>query len=502
MSIAGEEGPAWEKLHPSSFLVTSLQSLPQLALSGGSVGFVTRGADYALQLAIAGMAVALILGFLRWSRFRFQVTPTELRIESGLFERRRRVIPLERVQDVDIERGPLHRLLGLAKARVETGGGGRDEGTLDGIRLARAGELREQLRGVRAGPWGAAPLPADKAPLYRLGRGRLLLLGVFNFSLVYIAVLFSALQTVGQAFGLDWDDLAERSRGLREQAEAQASWRAAVIVLALTLLLGVLTGLLRTALRDWNYTLRRRGRALVRRRGLSTVSEVAIALRRIQAAHLSAGPLMRGFGLGRLQFQTLGLGTEGAGGVQDAVPLGDADEIVRVLNQPFAVELPGDDAYARGPGRGVVPRVLTPVLLAGVLAGVLVAFDQARWLPVPLALAAWVLVDGVLGWRAHGWTAARGQLFLRWGWWKRRTLVLPLARLQALQLRDGPLRRGLGLATVHVDSAGASAFGIPTLPALPRAEAEAVAAGLLQKSVPIVSASPEPGAASPATLSL
>lgn len=499
----GDAAPTWERLHPMSFVIAGLKSLPQLALGlPAGLSFIRDGHLSAiLPYAAAGALLSFVFGFLFWRRFRFAVTPTELRIESGLFERRRRVIPLERVQDVDIEQGPLHRLLGLAKARVETGGGGKDEGTLDGIAVARATELREQLRGHRAGPWGRAPLPVDEAPLYRLTPGRLILAGLFNFSLVYIAVIFSALQTLDAA-GFGPRELAERGRAYQGQVEAAANWRTGLLVLAVALGLGVVTGLVRTTFRDWNYTLARRGRALVRRRGLATVSEVAIALRRIQAAHLSAGPLMRALRLSRLRFQTLGLGTEGGGGMQDAVPLGTPDEIGRVLNQPFAVTLPALGDLEQGPARGLLPALIAPVLLTAMGIAALLAFELDAYLPAPLVLGALLLAGAWLGHRAHRFAVADDRLFLASGWWSQRLMVLPLPRVQAVQLRAGPLARALGLAAVAVDSAGASAVGAPTSPLLPHPAAEALAARLVQKSAPSVSAGPLPGDASPATRTL
>ena len=478
--------PNWERLHPASFVLRSLETLPQALLGLVGASFAMRGSI--VLIAIAAASVALVIGFVSWTRFRFAVTDDALRIESGIVSRRRRIIPLDRVQDVDIERGPLHRLLGLARARVETGGSDKDEGLLDGVVLVRAIRLREELRGARTTTEGAS---VDDAPLYRLGEPRLLLAGLLNFSLVYLAILFSALQTLGPRWGLSIDELVEQGN-LRASAESLTSLGGGATVLAVAVLLGVVTGVARTILKEWNFALFERGRSLVRRRGLLTASEVAIAMSRVQAAHLTAGPFMRALRLEALAVQTLGGGGGGSGGAKDdggmqpLVLLGRRDEIDAVLARAMPATLPDADAYRRGVRSGLVVSILKATFAAAfVVALAIPAIALAKnedWaIPiaaiVPLAaLLAW------LGWRSHRWHLAARHVFVRRGWWRRRVSALPLDRAQAVIVRQGPIDRVFGLASVAIDSAGARWRGGFATPRLVRADAEHLALNLVALS--------------------
>src|SRR3546814_8824644 len=102
----------------------------------------------------------IFVNWIIWSRFRYGVGPGEIVIEKGLLHRTRRSIPFERIQDVDIERGPLQRLFGLAKVKIETGGSGKDEGLLDSVTLAEA----DRLRGIIRAGKGAPSLGAEEVP--------------------------------------------------------------------------------------------------------------------------------------------------------------------------------------------------------------------------------------------------------------------------------------------------------------------------------------------------
>ncbi len=86
---------------------------------------------------------------LRWLKLEYRVGAHEIRIDSGWLRRTSRAIPFDRVTDVDLEQGPLHRLFGLARVKLETGasaGGKEEEGVLHTISLDRAEALREHIR--------------------------------------------------------------------------------------------------------------------------------------------------------------------------------------------------------------------------------------------------------------------------------------------------------------------------------------------------------------------
>jgi putative membrane protein len=82
----------------------------------------------------------------------------------------------------------------------------------------------------------------------------------------------------------------------------------------------------------------------------------------------------------------------------------------------------------------------------------------ALWQPVALWLAALLplaAAAALLDWRFHRFALDGDMLFIERGVWSRRLWLVPLANVQAISLSRGPLQRGLGLATLNVDTAGA-----------------------------------------------
>ena len=135
------------------------------------------------------------------------MSASEIRIDSGILRRTHRSIPFDRIQDVDITQPLLARAFGLARVKFETGGsagGKEDEGVLQAIALARAQDLRALIRARRGAVTEApASAAAEAPPIYAMDLRRVLLAGVFNFSLAVFAGLFGVSQTFGDVAGFD-----------------------------------------------------------------------------------------------------------------------------------------------------------------------------------------------------------------------------------------------------------------------------------------------------------
>lgn len=91
------------------------------------------------------------LGYKNW---KYELTPDALRIEKGIIWKRYVSIPYERIQNVDIFRGILARMLNLSDLHIQTAGqssGGGfgsltgGEGRLPGLEIQLAEQLRDQL---------------------------------------------------------------------------------------------------------------------------------------------------------------------------------------------------------------------------------------------------------------------------------------------------------------------------------------------------------------------
>lgn len=476
------------RLHPGTIVLRFLKEAPStiLALTAG-LAFASRSGLMGALILAAGLASLLLAAkWLAWRRFRYGLTPAEIVIESGILHRNRRSIPFDRIQDVDIERTFLARMFGLAKVRIETGAGGKDEGLLDSVSLAEAHRLRETVRGWRSGGAPAAAAESAAAPeirlLFAMDVPRVLLFGVFNFSLVYIAGLFAFLQTFDRFLPFDIYDPARWVGLVGPYLPDRWTFGAIAAVLIVAALLGSAAGILRTLARDYGFRLSLEGGRLRREQGLFTRSEAVIARRRVQLALVGRGPLRSLFGWSGLSFQTLGAGADRSG-QQSAAPFATRPEIEAVLAEVPPLRLPPPPDLVMVSRRHILRSASAKLgpALAVILAAA--AWDRAALFLLPLLplLAAAAALDR----RYHRYALAEDLLFVASGAWRRRLWLVPLRNVQSLSLSHGPIQRRLGLATLAIDTAGASMLNAPRIVDLRAAEAEALAAEISRRRIAI-----------------
>ncbi|MGH6613858.1 PH domain-containing protein [Sphingomonas sp.] len=488
VSDTGVEGEP-KRLHPATILVAIIRGAPSTLLGLPAVLAVTSSMNLALVLAIAATAFlgAAALRWVAWRRFTYVLTDDAVVIESGVLSRNRRTIPYERIADAGIEQGLLQRLFGLATLSLETGGSGQDEGKLDSVSVAEAEQLRAVLRRERAAPSGAETAKdqtdltqASLTPvLFAMDTGRVLLWGLFNFSLVWIAVGLGALQFLGPLLGLDNETLlhtiatrtgmiASRSNGSLAAAIASSA--------ALVVVLGVVAGLIRTMLRDYGFTLSGDGGRLRRVRGLLTRSEAVIALPRIQLAAIDSGPVRRRLGWQQLRGQLLG--GEGATGRQDLAPLARPDEVDRLL-AVLRLSRVDPAEMIQVSHRHVWRAVLRNIALPAVVIAAAALWKVAALFALPLLLP--LLAVALLRRKHHRYALNGDLLQVQRGVVGRTLWLVPMARIQSISLSCGWIQRRLGLASVRIDTAGAGMFDGPDIHDLKAHDAATLMADLIQR---------------------
>ncbi len=100
---------------------------------------------------IVFIAVPEIFARLAYNNWGYEFTKTNLRIERGIIWKKYSNIPYERVQNVDVQRGILARILGFSTVNIQTagysgyqrGGSVKSEGYIPAVSIKRAEEIRD-----------------------------------------------------------------------------------------------------------------------------------------------------------------------------------------------------------------------------------------------------------------------------------------------------------------------------------------------------------------------
>ena len=411
--------PVGHRTHPASAVVSAW-----LWLLGGAAAMLHRiGTDSTVRenLVVAGVVLggALLLGvgfgLVRWMYTRYVIDGCELRIDSGVVVKQSRRVPYERLQSVDIAQPLGARVLGLAELRIEMAGGGQSRTTLAFLTRSDAERLREVL--LDKSQSDAAPV-LDGAPLQEsadaAGNGRALVATVPITRLVGSLVL---------------------------STEFLLTAAIAVLTVAATVVLTVVVGgppfayaplflalvsamyrlVVNRVVSQWGFSLARAPQGVRIERGLTSRSSQTIPRGRVQGIAIEQPLLWRSHDWRRLVVDVAGYGATGRG---------DDDS-----DRPAASTLlPVADKVAAG-------AVLTELMPAADPDAVSLhrAPSPSRWF-------------APVGWRYLA-AGADDHVFVTCkGWLTRRTDIVPHAKTQSVALRQGPLERILGLATVVVHS--------------------------------------------------
>jgi putative membrane protein len=401
--------------------------------------------------------------------------------------RKLRVIPFDRIQQVDLIRKPLHRVLGMATLRVETaGGGGAAEVDLDVIPLAEAQALRSRLLRAKAGAAaeaaggeGAVAAPVQAAPperaLLRLSVGEVMLAGITGTRAAAVLVVLGPLSQLADWFPNLSDWLLRR---FNPEAVAPTTPAAvlAVAVLAVAVWLGLAAA--SSIVTDYGFTLATAGGDLVVRRGLLERREAVMPIARLQVVRIDESLLRRALGLASIRIQSAGR----SGGRDEtasrlSIPVLPRSAVDQVLGELLAgadplpaLRAPPPAARRRSVVRGVVESV-PPVVAVGAVLWLLLSPPTAA---AALLLVALGVLGGLAAYRNLGHARRDGFLYARRGVAIRVTTVVPVAKAQSGSVRSTPFQRRAGLANLHVDVAG----GGPTPKVVD--EAEGTAEELLQ----------------------
>src|SRR5687767_3303749 len=305
-TVASEAGAAdfqpLLRLHRSSWLfaLTGLVRqliLPLIAL----LVFGSRGDDgwFGTPVVLAIVGAMLIRALWHQWTFRYGFGARGLVIRDGLIFRNVRQIEYPRIENIDTERGPLHRLLNVAQVRVQTSTGGKPEALISVLDLDAVQEMRQRVFADTRLTAEAAKAPQEP-PLLQLPPMELVRYGLIdNRGMILVAAGAGFLHEAG-FFRVDRELVdhwlqAWALPGVAGLGIAMQIMLALFVIISALIAVRILSVVL-ALITLHEFTLTRHGGDLRVRYGLLTKIALTLRTRRIQAVHQSESPLHRLFG--------------------------------------------------------------------------------------------------------------------------------------------------------------------------------------------------------------
>ncbi len=459
-----------------------------------------------------GLLPMAALYVLHYITFRYLVTDKELVINSGVIFRRERRIPLDRVQELEIHQGVVHRILDLAKMEITTAGSDAQEASLNVLSRQAAEDVKATIgkcQGASERDYQVGVINDKPDYVCQLGIRDLLLggltsklvasLGAVLAAIVYFQIIVErwwgkAERELGRQVERRWNGGAEFSK-LLEHLESMLPdlgpfnfvfnlFFDDTLAKSLSLVLVGLAGsVVAYVVRYHGFRLARSGDLLTTSYGLLAIRRGSLARDRIQAIKLEEGLLRRYFGLATIR-------ADSAGDRREIDETTKRDVLVPVASKTVAHQI----AEQAMPELTTVEPNWKRVSPRAVLRG-----SKKGWL---LIIAIMAQTFGMFGWfclillpaipavyflnyqwfRHTGYWMGERHFLSRKGWINRETVCLPLDNIQNVSVTQSFFDRRLSLAALSIDTAGQSnTGGGPIIRHLPVEEAKRIQRSLANR---------------------
>src|SRR5699024_4996975 len=259
-----------QRLHPAAILFNLLYALKEM-IFGLGIGFILslrESVFYFFIFAAIFIIFLLVSSFLSWLRFTYYIKDGELRVEQGVFIRKKRYISLHRIHKIDVTANPIHRLFKLAKVQIDTASSSEgSEVMLSAIKVKDAITLRRALKVKRK---STVETEEQDYPTHKISWRRLFLAGTTSGGVGVILV--AALAGFSQL-----EEFIPRSVFNATYQYMISLGILVLIVLGLFLLFVLwLIGIANTMIKYGNFTIEKRNNELFIKRGLLETKELTI----------------------------------------------------------------------------------------------------------------------------------------------------------------------------------------------------------------------------------
>ncbi|WP_245959519.1 PH domain-containing protein [Neobacillus piezotolerans] len=440
-----------KRLHPVAAAVNAIRQIKGLIVPFAAFLFLGSKSEldvFYYSAAVLGVITALIAGVLSWFRFTYRVEGNELRLEYGVFVRKKRYIPLERIQSVDRTEGILQRPFGLVQIKIETAGGGAgmegSEAVLSAITKQDAALLEEAIAAGKADKAitkDLAGFQEVRGAIYTMPLSSLFLMGSTSGG---AGVVISALL----AFFFQFEEFIPYKRVFKSFEQLASNGAVFISILVFfSLLAAWFLAIAGMMVKYGNYSIMKTEEELIVLRGLLEKKKITIPLKRIQAVRITQNPLRELLGYAAVHVDSAG------GSVLDKnssrimlLPLVKLEQIEEIfaghlLNYEFNTNL------TPLPGRSLKRYLFRYLIFTIPPAGIVAGFFQP-WGSLALLVPAVSAILAYARFRAAGWGIKGEQLSLRKRILGTTTVYIQKNKIQSIDIKENYFQRRMKLARI------------------------------------------------------
>lgn len=484
-----------KRLHILSIFYTAIRQLPGMLITFYFLVLQNSSTDwFYLIIGITYGIFVFPTMILNYYYFTYSITSEEVVIRSGIISKKQRNIPIKRVQNIELNQNFLQKLMHITKVRIETAGGGETEGSLEFVSNIDAERIRAAIQTHQN---RLSENPDDKELesetvrhedddlIFSMSLKDVALYGMFRFRPIVFAAT-AWIISMYQQYNTDfWEELTDL---LQEQVGDLDIASIVFLVIVFLLLASLVSWIIDIALtinQYYNFKLKRDGKKLNSDCGLLGSRRSTIPLKKLQMMVLTSNFIKAKFNYYGLRIETAGFAGKEAKNSEIAVPFTSFDRIIDLSKSILKYDLPSEfTKVSRKTIRRAFVRYL--ILMSFPLTIGAYILPEVAWfiLLIPVLYYA-----AVIRYQHRGFYLNDNTVLIKQGFISRRISVIPINKIQTLNVRATFFQRRLGLSSLIIDTAATASLHDAQIVDIDSKDAEELHNILSQRFIEITKAS-------------
>ena len=422
-----------------------------VVLVGGSKN---RG-DYLLWFVIIASALTMIYSIINFFRTYFILQGNELILHTGILNRKRLSIPFERIQTINFEQNIIHQFFSVMRMKVDTAGSEKNEFEFHALETHKAYALRDVIMEEKKSFKPEDVLTANETktpefnPIMSLNQTRLLKVGLTQNHIKsggLILIFFFWIYQNLQEIGVDVDEYSE------EIPDWEMGFYVALSLITLFVLISIIISLIRTLITYFDLRFLRSTNGFKVISGLFTKREVSALDHKIQHISWSDNLLKRWIGFKDLSLNQAS-SNELTANQNIRIPGCSMDHIRLVTSSLFG-QTDFDSIKMNGIDKKYFARYAVILLLiASMLSFAAVILDLLIIIPYVLLATIYLIMTRYIGFRKKAFGFNDELIYIKSGVFGDKDEVLPMFKLQALEINQSPFQKKHQLASITIYTA-------------------------------------------------
>lgn len=435
-----------QRQHIAAIIFMFMKTIKELIFAFG-VGIIIalrEAIHYVYYVGGAFFLIVLVISILRWMRFTYRVEENELRVESGIFVRKKKYVPINRIHTIDFSANLIHRMFTLVKVNIDTASGGTSELHLSAITRKNGDALREALgknNENRIEVEGASDL---SLPTRKISWKRLIVAGSTTNGIG--ALLFAVYLGGSQLLQFVPDNIYDDTIIWFSKAGMIVIILLAILALLILYMLSI-TG---TVVKYAFFSIEKHSDHLFIKRGLIETKELTIPFERIQSISMKQNFLRQFFGLTTIHATVVGDVFKGAESAHPILfPLMRKKEVAAFLETFTPAYVIDEKEWIPLAKKAWIYYIGFPLFIP-IIATMLIGYFFLSYIWIPLIITCLLALLGTMAYRYGGFQMDDHKIIFRKRFITNERRIMLKKRIQALKKSQHKLQQMQGVSSVQL----------------------------------------------------